>query len=339
MDYFERYKNRVQMHGKTSQERIKNQKEKEFDQYIKNAPNRFEISLDKTVNKYLITMQDVTINNKYGDEKYVVTYNETPIKIGSIFQCLKNTWIVTEEENNTLQDHKTFKVRPTNDYLTYAINYKATNEKIFKIPAIISNQTLYTDGIKEGKFFNLGDTLMNCLVGISEDTIHIHDGMRFIFDRNGEKIAYKVSYIDTTTRKGLLSCTLKESNDIKPEDNLHDRVAYNEFKNTNENKPVEPDNPTNITQYSIQGRDTLDNKTIQDYIIVDQNNATVTNKEFEFSFEKFDYNNPNSLYVIKGSGLNSISLLGGKIRGEFILKAICKNDESIVVKKNIKVVR
>lgn len=285
--------------------------------------------------------------NEFKEERVISCKKDIMLHRGSIVIFEKETYIVTSD----VDDHIVYlkaKMQKTNDYLIYALNYKTTNEKVFKIPAIINNQTLYTDGIKEGKLFNLGDTMMSCTVGISEDTIHIQDGMRFIFDRNGEKIAYKVCYIDTTTRKGLLSCTLKESNDIKPEDNLQDRIAYNEIKNTNDSKPVEPNNPTDkptkptnpmVPTYSIQGSDTIDSKIIQAYTIVGQNNSPVSDKEFEFSFEKFDYNTPSSLYIIKGIGVNSISLLGSRINGEFILKAVCKNDKSIIIKKNIKVVR
>ena len=91
-----------------------------------------------------------------------------------------------------------------------------------------------------------------------------------------------------------------------------------------------------LLTYSISGSDVLDSTTVQKYKIVDNLGADILLPLFEFRLEKFDYHIPSKLVSSEGSGENFINLLGKKVIGELVLKAIDKNDPSLIVRKQIK---
>lgn len=223
MSYIDRYRRRINLNGTTQQERIINNKIKEFDNYIKNTPNRFEVLIDSNVEKYLIALQDVTLNNKYGDEKYVVTYNETPMNVGSIFSCMNIDWIVIEEENNSIPDHQTFKIRPCN----YTLKHLNSNNKLISTPCIATNATMYSLGVEENKEVKMPDGKLSIQIPYNDDTKEITRDKRFIF----HKFPYQVTFldyaqVDNKNHIGLIGLILQETEKLD-QDDIVNQIAYN----------------------------------------------------------------------------------------------------------------
>ena len=228
-DWYDRYKHRIQLNGITSQERIINQKKRDFDKYLKNTPNRFEVNINNDMtNKYLISLQDVTINNKYGDEKYVVTYNETPIKIGSTFSCLENTWLVVEKEHNVIQDHQTFKAGTC----THILNFLNSKGDPCSSPCIIEDATKYSNGIYENKDIKVGDTRQQLTIPDNKDTKDLYIGKRILTDKIH---AYEVSDIKPSSPKGLRMMILEQTEIHHGIDNL-DLLIADYYGNAHEYK-------------------------------------------------------------------------------------------------------
>ena len=92
--------------------------------------------------------------------------------------------------------------------------------------------------------------------------------------------------------------------------------------------------------YAIHGSDTIDIKTIQTYTVVDKDNIPVTDKEFKWKFEQIGEISFTSLVLAKGFTSNTYSVIAKSqyTKGSFMIVAICKTDESIITKKEIKVV-
>lgn len=223
-EYINRYKNRINLDGRTEKDRIVNQKKQEFERYLVSIPTSEEFTIDNASTIYLGTIQDVTINNKYGDEKYLITRLETPIQIGKIINFVKwdtKSWLVSEFEKDTLNSHNTVKIRPSN----YTLKYKLPSNPTITIstPCISLNATLYSLGIQETKIMSLPDGKLSITLPLDENTQQIDRDMRFLHYNH----PYKVTFIDYS-QNGLIGLILAEVV-VDDRDDLINGIAWNDY--------------------------------------------------------------------------------------------------------------
>lgn len=241
MDYFERYKRKVNLKGINNKERIVNQKIKQFDMYMNNTPNMYEVNINKSKEKYKIAFQDVSPNNPQGkgDEKYAITYNDTPLYVGTMISWLNKEWVTIDEENNSIQDHKTFKIRPCNHILKWIDK----NGEIHEHVALVNNEQLYTTGVTENKFIQWGNSKESILLPSNTETQTIYEDLRLIINRH----CWKVTFINED-HKGLLKIMCEQDEFNKEYDNKELGIAdYYLYKNTYDFKILNK-NPILVTK-------------------------------------------------------------------------------------------
>ena len=343
MGKFDLFRKLNTINGNTSKQIITNNLEKEFDQYMKSAPNTYNIMRYNDILNVEIpcTLQDASFNDKKnGDEKIVCCYNESDLVEGDVITVDGKIWIVMFEESNTIKSHKTFMVRPCdNNGLKFQVN-----STIYTIPAIISNQTLYTVGINEGKYMTTGDTKMSCILGVNDmnkDIVkYIFRGMRFVFDSNGAKLIYKITYIDTVTNEGLLTCTLQEEGDMGDNDDLVNMVAYNPSLI---DEIVVPSVENYQIVSSTNNYDYINLSSVRTWKIVNSDGTDVSNNDtFVFRLEQSVLNSnilPSALIsnmeVLTGVSVKLMAN-GSNVKGYVNLVATCNRDGSIY-RKSIRI--
>lgn len=227
--YLNKYRRKSIVSGITSQEQLIHQERENFNYYLSDAPNKFNVEkfkdLSVSLNENIIcTIQDHHFNDSQNVDGKILCcrYNEN-LNIGDIILWENQLYIVYFEEKNTIPSHKTLLIKPCNNVLT--LQY---NKNIYKIPCILSNATLYSDGI-DVKQITLSNDQRNVLVPYNEFTNKIQLQQRFVFNHNS---VFSVSLIDDFTFKqvgtsnGLLQLNMvreqKQANLDDFENNLAD---------------------------------------------------------------------------------------------------------------------
>lgn len=271
MDYLKLYKHRLGIHNEidTPRQQLINEQEKDFEKFMRLCPNKY-IGHDYFNNnrKFEINIQDVSWNNRYGDEKYFNTFNSSDIHVGDILQFEdwnnKTLWMIAENEYKTVPSHKHFKARPC----TYVLRYLLPTEvNIVETPCIVDNATKYTVGIEEANRISTGNTRRTITLPKNKHTEQITRNMRF-FTQYGVWVVTALDYDTTTDITGessliILTCAEDEINDVF--DNEKEKVAnyYNrnlklEVLNISDNMKIENNQQIDIN-YIIKNNDEIIN--------------------------------------------------------------------------------
>ncbi|GCD10438.1 hypothetical protein [Clostridium tagluense] len=334
MSYLDKYKRMVSVDNmKTTKDLLLEAEILSFQEYLNGAPNQYAYNKYKDTNKFFCTIQDTAFNdNKNGDEKILCVENSSILVMGDLIECDGKIWLISFEEHNTVKSHKTFIMRPTNNSLKYIVNKNQVNEAIFNVPAIVTNQTLYTVGLNDGTYFNTGDTKLSCIIGVSKDTMYIARDMRFIFNTNSEKVAYFITYVDTISKEGLLICTLKETI-IVEEDDLEKGIAFNDMGKIS---IKDMDNTTKIVAVQGTNVDYINFESLKSYHMLDDKNIEPVGRTFSWRLEQ-SVENPlitpadliTKLEIISPVSCRLTS--NDKIKGYFNLISICNEDKTEIV--------
>ncbi|EQB4340350.1 hypothetical protein ACYJ2U_001756 [Clostridium botulinum] len=247
--YLNKYRRKSIISGITSQEQLIQQERENFDYYLSDAPNRFTVEkfkdLSVSLNENIIcTIQDHHFNDSQNVDGKILCcrYNEN-LNIGDIILWENQLYIVYFEEKNTIPSHKTLLIKPCNNVLT--LQY---NKNIYKTPCILSNATLYSDGI-DVKQITLSNDQRNVLVPYNEFTNKIQLQQRFVFNHNS---VFSVSLIDDFTFKqvgannGLLQLNMVREQKQTNLDDFENNLADNSHLKKEEpiilqidNKPIQ----------------------------------------------------------------------------------------------------
>lgn len=292
--YLNKYRRKSIVSGITSQEQLIQQERENFDYYLNNAPNKFTVEKFKdssvSLNENIIcTIQDHHFNDSQNVDGKILCcrYNEN-LNIGDIVLWEKQLHIVYFEEKNTISSHKTLLIKPCNNVLT--LQY---NKNIYKIPCILSNATLYSDGI-DVKQITLSNDQRSCLIPYSHITKRIQLQQRFIFNHNS---VFSVSLIDDFTFKqvnddnGLLQLTMIREMEKNNLDDLENNLADNSQLKKEEPIILQIDNKT--IQLEV-------NKTYQLHPKLFQGNKEINSQE---ELNKITYMADNNSIVKIENGL------------------------------------
>lgn len=320
---YQYYKNRVLRKGSTNQERILYEKKRSFEEYLNNAPNAYEVDIDG--NKYLAAIQDVSFNSENNEMKYLLTYLDTPLDVGSIVVWDDKNWIVVSKEVETIKSHQSCKIALCNNILTFQDTDNPSI--IYEIPCIIVNKaSAYSSGEKETKYIVLADDQILVTIPNNNITKQIFLGKRFIFD-NSEFNVYKTTKIDTLSQKGLINITMKKdeynANTDRLDLNIADYVGIKE-------ESTEP--PTDEGYYiEIEGADSIAIFGVETYTAkIYYNGELVSDKAVRWEV--------SDRFNIKETTDTTITLevpVGDYSTGNRILKAILVDDESVFAEKTI----
>lgn len=166
-----------------------------------------------------VIISDVTRNNDTLDKKLLHTKLETNLNSGSYIFWSGEIYIVSNEENNAVESHRTYMISRCSNYIN--IKYKG---KVYYYPIAISNLTLYGDGLAENVDITTLDGKRSIMISNNPITENIDINHRMIISK---KTVFRVSMIDDFTNEGLYSMTLIQTV-FNSKDDRENKIAYND---------------------------------------------------------------------------------------------------------------
>lgn len=174
-----------------------------FNELLLYSPDRKQIKKDSFDFVGIIQYHANPLNEHKEDKKLLCAL-DIDLKRGDTLSINNEYWLVLSDiEKNTV--YQKCKIRKANNILT--LEYK---NNIYKIPCVLNNATLYSDGL-EIKEMTLSNDQRGCLVPYNDLTKQIKLQQRFLFNHNS---AFSVSLIDDFSFKqvdensGLLQLTM-----------------------------------------------------------------------------------------------------------------------------------
>ena len=249
MSSLDRYKKRLKQ---TENGSIEKQYQKQYEDYLENAPNQFKYTIKKSNKSDICTMIDSNKGNEdsKSDNKYITVKHDSELVVGDNIviddiRCgATKYWVVNDKEILGVNSHKTFMIRPCNSFIKIKVN-----NVVYELPCHLINKTLYTPGVKSEENMSYSDIVINGIMSVSEDGSKlVKEDIRYIIVTNGYRKVYKITSIDSLT-EGMVSFRSAASK-IMEEDDLENNIAYNE----------EYSNVEITTEIEIVGEDTLLNQ-------------------------------------------------------------------------------
>lgn len=323
MGIFDLYRKINNVNGISIQEELLNEEIENFETYLYNSPNYYQINKYNGNTIIDCTIQDVSFNNKTsGDEKILCTQVNENIIVGDVVQWHNKNWIIISEEENTIQSHKTFIMRPCNNALKYIL--PSNHTQIISIPCISSNMSLYSIGLNESKQLVTQDGKKFCIIPYSIITKEIYVGQRFLF---WDKQAFEVTEISydkaneiSGIKSGILEIKMQQSQ-IRPEDNLNSLVAFNEG--------ISLETPIITNDLVINGEREIYLNTSKTYTVTNAD-GTPTNMTFTFSID-----NDNLVTITSFTDISCTLKANSSLKGYMLLTVKCVEDPTIILTKNI----
>lgn len=168
-----------------------------------------------------ILISDLNRMEQIKDQKLLHVKLNSEIDSGSIIYWNNEEWIVSNEEHNSVQSHKTFTIIKCNLPLNVQFNGSCYN-----FPIYISNLTIYSDGTSELVDITLSSAKYSIQIVENEITNTIDVGTRFIVRGR----VFEVTIVDDFTIKNVRTLTVVETvaNSL---DDLENDIAWNEDLN------------------------------------------------------------------------------------------------------------
>ena len=244
----------------------------EFEDYFRQAPNKFTFEKFTDKKKDECTWIDVDKGNYYQsfDDKFILTRANCNMDKGEILTFDKNIhfnkfqWMIIDEENLGVNSHRKYRIRPINEILKFKVN-----NKLYEIPFITENQTLYATGLSDTMQIKYPNAIFSCQIGFCHEGVeYINRDFRFIVKINKTSSVYKATYLHKN--KNILTFQCVETS-FMAEDDIENGIAYNNF-NLEDNEIIED------KEYEIIGNNSV-LKESEFYI----NNAT--DEEFIFKVD------------------------------------------------------
>ena len=147
-----------------------------------------------------------------------VRFKENNITSGSYIWWNNYTWLVSNEDSNAVQDHKTYTIIKCGVVINYM--YDGT---MYSYPIVISNLTLYADGSKELVNLTLSSAKYSIQISENDVTNMMDNNTRFAIRGR----VFEISLVDDFTSDNIRTFTVCESvaNSL---DDLDNDIAWNE---------------------------------------------------------------------------------------------------------------
>lgn len=227
MESLSRFKRRAQRSGENRKEKAINEGIRNFRKVLNENPTCSEVQAtvpdevcitDST--RYIMAMiTDVALNDKSAlDDKYIHVDIEEDIDVGCYVKWQGINWLLVFQEVNGFPTHKTFVMKRCNQIFRFK-----QNGVIYDIPVSVTNLTLYSDGLADGKYLSRADAKRNIKFGSSPVTRSIDLGNRIMLTN---KTVFRFTHIDNFSYEGLIACIGLQTTLI-PQDDTENNIAYN----------------------------------------------------------------------------------------------------------------
>ena len=245
MSSLSRFKRRVQRSGANSKEIAINEGIRNFRKALGESPTSFEVQATvpdevcvTNATRYIMAMiNNVTLNDQRAlDDKYIHVDIEEEIDVGCYVKWQGVNWLLVYQEVNGFPTHKTFVMKRCNQIFRYK-----QNDIVYDIPVSVTNLTLYSDGLADGKFLSKADAKRNIKIGSNPVTRSMDLGTRIMLTN---KTVFRFTHIDNFSQEGLLACIGLQTA-IIPLDDTVNNIAYNstiveDNSNVNDEEDINP---------------------------------------------------------------------------------------------------
>lgn len=309
MRIFDLYRKINNVNGISIQEELLNEEIENFETYLYNSPNYYQINKYNGNTMIDCTIQDASFNNKTnGDEKILCTRYGDNLIVGDTIDWKTRQWIIISKEENSIESHKTFIIRPCN----YTLKWLNEQGKLISYPCITTNATMYSLGINtDTNAPNTVDGKLSIVLPYNKDTSQIKRDKRFLFHNSAYKVTFPdLTQIDSENMTGTISFVLSEC----------------ELNNTTDNLELGIADYYNAPKYEIRIKEDdisiSKDKTLQLNAIITKDGQVIDN-----SIEKLELiwlsSNPNVATI------DSNGLLTAVISGNANITVKLKNNENV----------
>ena len=228
MKSFASYKRRTKRSGEGYKERAINEGIRNFRKTLEENPTAHEVQATvpdevcvTSDTRYLTALiTDVALNDQRAlDDKYIHVDVEENIDVGCYVKWQGINWLLVYQEVNGFPTHKTFVMKRCNQIFRFK-----QGEIIYDIPVSVTNLTLYSDGLADGKFLSKADAKRNIKFGSSPITRSIDLGNRIMLTG---KTVFRITHIDNFSQEGVIACIGLQTA-LTPLDDTENNIAYNE---------------------------------------------------------------------------------------------------------------
>ena len=269
IDGFDMYQTKMNVRGRSFRERQYKNKLRDFDKYFSETLNEELVAVtDKNNVTNIIEMafQDHSQSNnkQLSDDKYVIARNETPIHVGDYVLWRDEHWMIFTKEVKTIPTHQQALVKNANYVIKWTRDGEIVNDgKGYH--AYIQSNTLYTMGVSETTYLDVVDGKMTMYMQNNKDTAQLIQDERIVIGRK----VFKIKFMDTVSRDGLISFLMDEDRVHEKYDNLELGVAdyyryYNKDFDFTDDK-LEDDEDLVVPQLEIVGNTAPKIGSIQKY--------------------------------------------------------------------------
>jgi hypothetical protein len=176
----------------------------------------FDVVIDNIPCRVLI-YNHLNSMNEFKEERVITCNKNTNMHRGSSVEFQSEKYLITSDVDDHIVSFKA-KMQKCNNILTF----KNSLNKTIKIPCIITNLTLYSDGLETKTITSL-DGKRNVIIPLNKDSKDLFVQQRFIFNHNS---CFSVSLIDDFTTVGLLKLTMIQE-EFGDKDDRINNLAYN----------------------------------------------------------------------------------------------------------------
>lgn len=330
MKSFQRFKARTNILGTTMSERALRQGIINYEMYLKKAGNQIKIQITDVGEPYVTektkivacTMRDVKFNDeKNFDQKVITIPADTNAGVGSYVMWDGRNYLIIYEQHKEIPTHKTYVIRYCNSY------FHCYNEQgnVIEIPMSSHNLTLYSNGLRNGKFLDYENSKRKVLISNNYLTrSNIEVGQRVFFSKYN---TFKITSIDDFSTEGLLEMMFEQTLNSAEDDSVTQITSQQKKMEEKLNPVKKPEEPK--TENSIMGNSTLKVGMNGEYELINTNL-----KDVDWCVDKNILKaisiTPNGLKCTVSTTSNG--LLVGKT---FVLQAISQG--SIIAKKEIQI--
>ena len=227
MKSFDRFKRRVKRSGEGYKERAVNEGIRSFRKALMENPTCYEVQatvpdevcITEDTRSIMAMITDVALNDQRAlDDKYIHVDIEEDLDVGCYIKWQGINWLLVYEEVNGFPTHKTFVMKRCNQIFRFK-----QNNILYDIPVSVTNLTLYSDGLADGKFLSKADAKRNIKFGSSPLTRSMDLGTRIMLTG---KTVFRITHIDNFSQEGLIACIGLQTA-LVPLDDTENNIAYN----------------------------------------------------------------------------------------------------------------
>lgn len=181
---------------------------------------RNETNIEYLINDRILVSDVSRTDNDTFDKKLFSFKLDSSVACGCYVKWSNEWWLLCNEENNSFQTHKTYVAQKCNVIIN--LEY---DDGVYSYPTVVSNLTLYSDGLAENVNMTLQDSKRKFSIAKNEITENrLTIGTRIMMNRS---TIFRVTLVDDFTTEGVYEVTILQ--DIfNDRDDIEGNIAWNE---------------------------------------------------------------------------------------------------------------